>query len=394
MKKILLIITGSIAAYKAVELLRLLQKQNYDVSVILTKAAQEFITPLLVSSIAKNKIYTELFDDGQDGMAHIKLSRDNDLIVVAPASADFIAKMANGYGDDLASTVILAANKPIIVAPAMNEKMWFNAPNLRNIKNLENAGVMLIEPSADQLACGEVGVGKMREPLEIAQQIDEFFKNQNALKGKKILITAGATRENIDSVRFISNDSSGRQALLLARTLSEMGADICLIAANISADISFPENKIIRVKNADEMFLAVKNNMAQSDVFIGCAAVADYAVKNPSKTKIKKENSENLTIELIKNADILEYVGNAPNRPALVIGFAAESENLQENAIKKLHRKNCDFILANDVENGEIFGANESRAMLISREKTQDLGKIKKAQIAKIIAQKIVEFFA
>lgn len=388
-KKILLIITGSVAAYKAVELLRLLQKRHYDVSVILTKAAQEFVTPLLVATIAKNKIYTELFDDGQHGMAHINLSRDNDLIVVAPASADFIAKMANGYADDLASTVILAANKKIIIAPAMNEKMWLNQATLHNIETLTKSGIMMIAPNSDELACGETGIGKMQEPAIIIEEINKFFINQNVLSGKKILITGGATRENIDTVRFISNDSSGKQALLLVKVLKEMGADIELVCANISATIPLPENKISYTKTAAEMFEAVKEKLPQSDVFIGCAAVADYKVKNPSTTKIKKEDNANLHLDLEKNIDILEYVANAPNRPTLVIGFAAESENLRENALKKLQHKNCDFILANDVEKGRIFGSDKSRAMLIGKDFEQDFGKIKKEEIAKILAQKI-----
>ncbi len=391
-KKILLIITGSVAAYKAVDLVRLLQKKSYEVSVILTKAAQEFITPLLVSSIAKNKIYTELFSsDDVDGMTHIKLSRDNDLILVAPASADFIAKMANGYADDLASTVLLAANKKIIIAPAMNEKMWENDATKKNLQNLAGSGVSTIEPLSDILACGENGVGKMQEPAQIAAFVEEFFANQNKLAGKKILLTGGGTREYIDPVRFIGNDSSGKQALELAKVLSEMGADVEFIAANIFMKIPLAENKITRIKTADEMFAVVKNKITQSDVFIGCAAVSDYKVKNVSAQKIKKNTTKNLTLELVENADILDFVGHAKNRPALVIGFAAESENLLENAQEKLQKKNCDLIIANDIENGSIFGALATKAYLVEKDSTQDLGKISKNELAKIIAKKIAE---
>ena len=403
-KKILLVITGSIAAYKAVELLRLLQKKSFEVSVILTKAAQEFVTPLLVSSIAKHKIYTELFSaDDADGMTHIKLSRDHDLIIVAPASADFIAKMANGFADDLASTVILAANKKIMVAPAMNEKMWENDATQKNLVTLAESGVSTIAPTADELACGEIGIGKMREPTEIMVAIEDFFANQNKLLGKKILITGGGTREYIDPVRFIGNDSSGKQAIELVKTFSEMGADVEFIAANIFMKIPLPANKITHVKSADEMFAAVKNKIEKNshennsaknqtpaiDIVIGCAAVSDYKVKNISAQKIKKNATKNLTLELVENIDILDFVGHAKNRPALVIGFAAESENLLQNAQEKLQKKNCDLIIANDIENGAIFGAAASKAYLIEKNSTKDLGKITKHELAKKIADKI-----
>ncbi len=388
-KKILLIITGSIAAYKSVELIRILQKKSYEVSVILTKAAQEFVTPLLVSSIAKNKIYTELFDDGDNGMTHIKLSRDHDLIVVAPASADFIAKISGGYANDLASTVVAASNKKIMVAPAMNEKMWLNQANLDNIEKLYERGVIMVEPNKDELACGEVGVGKMQEPQEIAKKIEIFFENCEKLKGKKILLTGGGTREMIDSVRFIGNSSSGKQAIHIADVLKEMGADVEFVAANINLPTHANGEKFHTVTTADEMFKVVKEKLSQSDVFIGCAAVADYKIKNPTTTKIKKENNENLTLDLIKNIDILEYVANSQDRPALVVGFAAESENLLQNARAKLKRKNCDLIVANDVENGKIFGSNKSRAMLIGHDLEEDLGEIKKVELAQILANKI-----
>lgn len=392
-KKILLIITGSVAAYKAIELARLLQKKSYDVSCILTKAAQKFITPLQVSSVMKNKVYTELFSsDDVDGMTHIKLSRDNDLIIVAPASADFIAKMANGYADDLASTVILAANKPIMLAPAMNEKMWYNQATQNNLQKLVDADVSIVSPVTDILACGEFGVGKMQEPEIIAHEIEEFFTNARKLHGKRILITGGATREPIDPVRFISNESTGVQAIALTKILSKMGAYVTLVAANISAAIPLPHENIIRVKTADEMLAIVQNHLLQSDVFIGCAAVCDYKAKNISVQKIKKSADENLQLELVKNVDILEYVGNSINRPALVIGFAAESNNLLEYATQKLHKKNCDFIIANDIEGGKIFGSAQSKSFIVSNHETIDLGTISKIDLAQIVANHIVKY--
>jgi len=391
-KKILLIITGSVAAYKAIELARILQKKSFIVTCILTKAAQEFITQLQVSSVMQNKVYTDLFLD-EDGakMTHIRLSRDNDLIIVAPTSADFIAKMANGIADDLASTVILAADKKIMIAPAMNEKMWEKTATQNNLAKLAKADVSIISPISDVLACGELGVGKMREPAEISQKIEDFFINQNKLRGKKILITGGGTREMIDPVRFIGNDSSGKQAIALAKVLQEMGASVTLIAANINENIPLKNENIIRVKTADEMFSATKNELSNHQVFIGCAAVADYKIKNPSDKKIKKENTQNITLELEKNIDILDFVGHSSNRPALVIGFAAESENLVKNAQEKMRKKNCDFIIANDIESGAIFGASESRACLITKNSTQNLEKISKEALAYIVANAIVD---
>lgn len=390
-KKILLIITGSVAAYKAVELARMLQKKDYDVSCILTKAAQEFVTPLLVSSVMKHKVYTELFSsDDVDGMTHIKLSRDNDLIVVAPASADFMAKIANGYADDLASTVILAANKPIMIAPAMNEKMWYNQATQKNLRTLVESGISMVEPITDVLACGETGIGKMQEPEIIAQEVEEFFALQNKLRDKKILLTGGGTREMIDPVRFIGNDSSGKQAIALTRILKAMGADITFVAANINLSIPLDSQKIIRVRTADEMFAVVKNELASNSVFIGCAAVSDYKVKNPSTQKIKKDQNDECQLYLTKTIDILDYVGHAPNRPALVIGFAAESNNLVKYAQEKLQKKNCDFIIANDVNDGKIFGAEASKAYIIGHKGIVDLGEINKMALAKIIAREIV----
>ncbi len=390
--KILLIITGSVAAYKAMDLLRLLKKQNFDVTCILTKAAQQFITPLLASSLSGNKTYNELFDSSDElGIEHINLSRQNDLIVVAPATADFIAKIANGYADDLASNVILAANKKIIIAPAMNEKMWDNSATQNNIAKAVQSGVLMVEPESDILACGEIGVGKMAAPEKICEKVCDFFANQNRLNGQKILITGGSTIEAIDPVRFIGNHSSGKQAIAIAQTLHEMGADVTFIAGNIREKIALPQHKIISVKSAVEMFDAVQNNLAGSNVFIACAAVADFRVKNYSTQKIKKSASSSVTLELEPNPDILQFVGQNTNRPALVIGFAAESENLENYARDKLHKKNCDLIVANNIENGAIFGSKNTQALFITKDQTQDLGKISKTQLAKLLAEKIMQ---
>jgi phosphopantothenoylcysteine decarboxylase/phosphopantothenate--cysteine ligase len=390
-KKILLIITGSVAAYKSMDLIRCLKKKSYEVTCILTKAASEFITPLLVSSISGTKTYTELFShDDEIEMGHINLSRNADLIVIAPATADFIAKISNGYADDLASAVMLAANKKIIIAPAMNEKMWHNKSTIENLDKALESGITIVEPETDILACGEFGVGKMSSPEKICEKICDFFANQNLFLGKKILITGGSTIEPIDPVRFIGNHSSGIQAIEIAIALDEMGADITFIAGNIKEKIPLKSEKIITVKTAEEMFGEVKKNLDKQDVFISCAAVADYRVKNIADQKIKKSDA-NLTIELEKNPDILDFVAHSPNRPALVIGFAAESENLIANAKEKLLKKNCDLIIANDIAGGKIFGSKYTEVFFVDKNSNQDLGKISKKELAKLLSLKIIQ---
>ncbi len=393
-KKILLIITGSIAAYKAMDLVRLLKKKDFDVTCVLTKAACEFITSLLASSLSQNKSYTELFStDDELEMGHIKLARAADLIVVAPTSADLIAKMANGYADDLASSIILAADKKIMIAPAMNEKMWFNEATQKNLTKLTEIGISMVEPKTDILACGEFGIGKMSEPQEILEQIEDFFAKQNLLKGKKILLTAGATYEPIDNVRFIGNRSSGKQAIAIAKVLSEMGADVTMVAANIFKTIPLTQNQIIRVNTAQEMLDAVKNNLAEKHVFIGCAAVADFCVKNPSSKKIKKSGEQNLTLELVQTPDILGFVGNSAKniRPKMVIGFAAEDkENIASYAKTKLQKKGCNLIIANEINSGKIFGSDVSKAYFVDQNEVTDLGNITKTNLAQLLASKIV----
>jgi phosphopantothenoylcysteine decarboxylase/phosphopantothenate--cysteine ligase len=391
-KKILLIITGSVAAYKAMDLVRLLKKKSFDVTCILTKAASEFITPLLASSLSGNKTYNELFSmDDELEMGHINLSRQTDLIVVAPATADFIAKIANGFADDLASNVVLAANKKIILAPAMNEKMWENKSTQKNLSKALEAGLSFVEPETDILACGEFGVGKMASAEKICTKIINFFEQQNQLKGKKIIITGGSTFEPIDPVRFIGNHSSGKQSIEIAKVLHEMGADVTLIAGNIRETIFLPKEKIIRVKTAQEMFDAVKKNLTKTHAFIGCAAVSDFRVKKFSNEKIKKSASENLTLELEKTPDILHFVGTSKQRPKLVIGFAAESSNLKKYALEKLQKKNCDLVVANDIEEGKIFGNSQTKAIFVSKKKEQDLGRISKVELANLLAKKIIE---
>ncbi len=391
MKRILLIITGSIACYKSLDLIRQLRKNNFEVNCILTKSAREFITPLLVSSLTGNKTYEELFTlDDEIKMGHIKLARDHDLIVIAPASCDFIAKIANGLGDDLASCVILASDKKIILAPAMNEKMWNQSSNQKNLQKLLDQDVEIIDPENDILACGEYGIGKMANIEKIFYEINNFFIHQNLLAGKKIVISGGSTREMIDPVRFIGNNSTGIQAIAIAKILKQMNAKIHFVAGNISLPIPLNNQEITRVESAKEMFEAIKNNLIDADIFISCAAVADFKVKNISHQKIKKNTLKNFNLELEPNIDILESIGNSINRPKIVIGFCAQSENLIENAREKLHKKNCNLIIANDIENGKIFGSQETKAYFVYHNHQQDLGKITKNQLALLLAKEIV----
>lgn len=391
MKRILLIITGSIACYKSLDLIRQLRKNNFEVNCILTKSAREFITPLLVSSLTGNKTYEELFAlDDEIKMGHIKLARQHDLIVIAPASCDFIAKIANGLGDDLASCVILASDKKIILAPAMNEKMWNQSSNQKNLQKLLDQDVEIIDPENDILACGEYGIGKMANIEKIFYEINNFFINQNLLAGKKIVISGGSTREMIDPVRFIGNNSTGIQAIAIAKILKQMNAQIHFIAGNIALLIPLNNQEITRVESTKEMFEAIKNNLIDADIFISCAAVADFKVKNISHQKIKKNTLKNFNLELEPNIDILESIGNSINRPKIVIGFCAQSENLIENAREKLHKKNCNLIIANDIENGKIFGSQETKAYFVYHNNQQDLGKITKNQLALLLAKEIV----
>jgi phosphopantothenoylcysteine decarboxylase/phosphopantothenate--cysteine ligase len=393
MKKILFIITGSIASYKSVETIRLLKKQNYQITPILTKGGAEFITPLLLTSISGNETLSDLFCANQEAkINHIELSRSSDLIVVAPASADFIAKIANGYADDLASTAIIASNKRLVIAPAMNEKMWNSTSNLENIEKLRARGVVIIEPEIDILACGEIGVGKMANINVIIEKINNILSNQRKLQGKKIIISGGATFEAIDSVRFIGNFSSGMQAISIAEELYLSGAEVIFIASNISKPINLPSSQIIRVKNGKQMHQAILENLSQSFAFISCAAVCDFKIKNFSSSKIKKGDKQNLTLELEQNIDILQDIANNKSRPPLVIGFAAEDADIdtttRENmARQKLEKKNCDIIVANSLQNGKVFGNEFTEVIIVDKSSTNNLGIITK----KFLAKKIIE---
>ncbi len=351
-KKILLIICGGISAYKSLETIRLFKKNSAEVKTILTESAKEFVTPLSVTSLSQGKVYTDLFSvENEAEMDHISLSRWADIILIAPATANTISKLAQGTTDDLASTVVLASNKNIILAPAMNVRMWEHPTTKINLKKLKGFGYKIIGPETGDMACGEYGEGKMSEPLIIAEEINKYFLTQKNNKKFKALVTAGPTNEYIDPVRFITNKSSGKQGYELAKSLSKKGFDTTLISGPTNLEINEDIN-LIKVETADEMLVATQENLPV-DVAIFSAAVADFKINKKHIKKIKKQ--ENLNLNLEKNVDILNYVSNHNSmRPKLVIGFAAETNEINKNAEEKLNKKNCDWIISNDVSNKNI----------------------------------------
>jgi phosphopantothenoylcysteine decarboxylase/phosphopantothenate--cysteine ligase len=391
-KKILLIICGGISAYKSLELIRLLKKQGTQIKTILTKSAKEFVTPLSVASLSQEKVYDDLFNaENESEMDHISLSRWADLIVVAPATANTILKLSSGSSDDLASTVILASNKDIFLTPAMNVRMWEHPSTKENLKKLKSYGYKIIGPEIGDMACGEFGEGKMTQPQEILKEIQNYFNQLNKYKKFKALVTAGPTYEYIDPVRFITNKSSGKQGFALAKSLAKKGFETTLISGPTNLKIDKNIN-LIEVETADEMFKATQNNLP-TDVAIFSAAVADFKVKKQKNEKIKKQEYINLNLE--KNVDILNYISNHNSlRPKLVIGFAAETNNIQENAKRKLTEKNCDWVIANDVSNKSIgFNSDFNEVSIFYKNKNIDDEKLfmkKKTEIADEIISKVI----
>ena len=391
-KKILLIICGGISAYKSLEIIRLLKKKGAKVKTILTKSAKEFVTSLSVASLSQEKVYDDLFNaENEAEMDHISLSRWSDLILVAPATANTISKLSAGSSDDLASTIILASDKDIFLTPAMNVRMWEHPSTKENLNKLKNYGYKLIGPEIGDMACGEFGEGKMTEPNEIVKQIENYFFNFNKNKKFKALVTAGPTYEYIDPIRFITNKSSGKQGFELAKSLSRKGFETTLISGptnlKVNKDINF-----IKVETANEMFRATQSNLP-TDVAIFSAAVADFKIKEQKKEKIKKEDYINLNLE--KNIDILNYVSNHNSlRPKLVIGFAAETNNIKENSKKKLIEKNCDWIVANDVSNKSIgFNSDFNEVTIFYKNKKINDEKLymkKKSEISDEIIDRVI----
>ncbi len=391
-KKILLVICGGISAYKSLEVIRFLKKKGARVKTILTKSAKEFVTPLSVASLSQEKVYDKLFSfEDEAEMDHISLSRWSDVILVAPATANTISKLSNGSSDDLASTVILASDKDIFLAPAMNVRMWEHPSTKQNLNKLKNFGYKIIGPETGDMACGEFGEGKMSEPKNIVKQIENYFFNYNKNKKFKALITAGPTREYIDPVRFITNKSSGKQGFELAKSLSKKGFETTLISGPTNLKINKDIN-LIKVETAEQMFKETQNNLP-ADVAIFSAAVSDFKIKEQSKKKIKKENYLSLNLEM--NVDIVNYVANHNSlRPKLVIGFAAETNDLKNNAKKKLAEKNCDWIIANDVSNKSIgFDSDFNEVTIFYKDKKISDEKIfikKKSEISDEIVDRII----
>ena len=395
-KKILFVICGGISAYKSLELIRLFKKNNAEIKTILTKSAKEFVTPLSITSLSQGKVYDDLFSvQNETEMDHISLSRWADVIVVAPATANTIAKLSQGLTDDLASTVILASNKQVFLVPAMNVRMWEHQSTYENVQKLKTYGYKLIGPIIGDMACGEYGEGKMEDPNKIFNEIFKFLNDQK--KKLKALVTAGPTIEYIDPVRFISNKSSGKQGYELAKSLSKRGFETTLISGPTKLDDRIINNNInlIMVETAEEMFKATQRNLP-TDVAIFSAAVADFKVVDKKSSKIKKKS--NLTINLEKNIDILNFVSNHNSmRPKLVIGFAAETENLDQNANSKLSEKKCDWIIANDISKKNIgFESDFNEVTIYYKDpvnKKEILSIKKKSEISEEIVDKIVDQF-
>ena len=389
-KNILLGVTGGIAAYKSAEIVRHLKKSGASVRVVMTRSAEEFITPLTLQALSGNRVSTELLDaEAEAAMGHIELAKWADGILIAPATANTIARLSSGRGDDLLSTVTLAFDGPISIAPAMNQAMWRDERTQENLNKLINNNFGICGPGSGEQACGDIGLGRMLEPLEILEMFSSSF-DKGIMSGKRILITAGPTQEPIDPVRFITNRSSGKMGYALAEAAIESGAQVTLISGPVN--IEPPSNcNLVAIKTAKEMYESVMHHIKGADVYIGTAAVSDYSPAHINESKIKKDGSNAaMVLELKENQDILKSVSELEERP-YVVGFAAETDNLIENAEKKLNNKNLDLIVANDVSDKEIgFDSDENEVTLITHEEKQLIQKQNKRKISK----NIIEFIS
>ena len=363
-KRVLIGITGGIAAYKSAELVRRLREHGADVRVVMTQSACEFITPLTMQALSGKPVHTQLLDhNAEAGMGHIELARWSDVVLVAPGSANFIAKLAHGVADDLLSTLCLASEAPMLVAPAMNQQMWKNRATQDNIALLQQRDVTIVGPAAGEQACGEVGPGRMLEPAELVDIVVKQFST-NILSGTNVLITAGPTREAIDPVRYITNRSSGKMGYAVAQAAQEAGAEVTLVSGPVALDI--PDRiHHIRVDTAEQMLTMVMDGTAETDIFIAAAAVADYRCKQIAEQKIKKDETV-MSLKLEKNPDILAQVSSLP-APPFTVGFAAETEKLEQHAREKLQRKRLDMIAANQVGNGKGFESDENALEIFGR---------------------------
>lgn len=390
-KRIVVGITGGIAAYKTIELIRLLRKAQAEVRVVLTSAAAEFVTPLTLQAISGNAVSQSLLDPQAElAMGHIELAKWADLIVIAPASADFIARITVGMANDLLSTICLATNAPIFLAPAMNQQMYAQEITQQNLTALMARGIQFIGPNSGEQACGDVGAGRMSEPSEIFTALCQHVASSQDLLDLSVVITAGPTREAIDPVRYISNHSSGKMGFAIADAFAQRGAKVTLISGPVN--LATPKNvQRIDVVSAQEMYEQAMQSAVQNQIFIGCAAVADYRVEQIAEQKIKKTtDKDEMTLKLIKNPDIIASVANLTENRPFVVGFAAETQNLAQYAQDKLQRKNLDMICANDVSGGQVFNAEQNALQLFWRDGQDSLALSQKHDLAKQLVDKII----
>lgn len=393
-KRILLIIAGGIAAYRSLDLIRRLRERGVDVRCVLTKGGAEFVTPLSVAALSENKVYQDLFNLTDEAeMGHIRLSREADLVVVCPASADLLAKMANGHADDLASTALLATDKPVMVCPTMNVMMWQHPATLANMRTLEGRGVLRVGPGAGNLACGEIGTGRLAEVMDIVAAIENFFTEQAApkpLAGRHAIVTSGPTWEPIDPVRYIANRSSGKQGHAIASALARLGARTTLV----SGPTGLPDPagvEVVRIESARQMYDACHAALP-ADVAVCAAAVADWRADLDVQKKIKKDGKGPPSLSLVENPDILASLGllAANARPRLIVGFAAETGDVVAYARAKLQRKGCDWLIANDVSPGTgTFGGDDNTVHLVSADTVEDWPRMTKAEVASRLADRI-----
>jgi phosphopantothenoylcysteine decarboxylase/phosphopantothenate--cysteine ligase len=391
-KRILLGVTGGIAAYKSADLVRRLLERGAEVQVVMTAGAREFVTPLTFQALSGRPVRSDLWDPAAEAaMGHIELARWADLVLVAPATADFLARLAHGQADDLLTTLCLATDRPIAVAPSMNRLMWSNVATQANVATLKQRGVTLLGPTEGDQACGETGLGRMLEPLQIASHVDVLLPPEGPLKGQRVLLTAGPTRERIDPVRFVSNRSSGKMGFAVAQAAREAGADVVLVSGPVSLPTP-PGVRRIDVESAADMLNAVLREVEAAHIFISTAAVADYRPENPPAQKIKK-TADKMHIEMEKTIDIIGTVAARPERP-FVVGFAAETETVEHYARAKLLKKNLDAIAANEVGEDKAFDCADNELVVLWRNGRRQLARAPKEQLARELIALIIELRA
>lgn len=391
-RNVLLIVSGGIAAYRALEVARTLRRDGVSVTPVMTPAAQAFITPLSLEVLCGQPVHQELFSPNQESqIGHIALARAADLVLVCPATANLLARMANGFADDLATTLLLATTAPILVAPAMNVRMWDHPATQKNLETLRLRGVNFIGPEAGAMACGEEGVGRLAEPSDIAAEVRRLLNARRELQGRRVLVTAGPTVEPLDPVRFISNRSSGRQGYAIAEALARHGAEVTLVSGPVSLPAPFGVERI-NVRTAREMHEACLR-VLPVDAAICVAAVSDWRAKAASSEKIKK-NGQPPVLELEENPDILASLCHVPQRPSLVIGFAAETERPLEHGRAKRLRKGCEWLLVNDVSEGRIFDATHNQVWFLAEETEENWPEMSKAALAEELTQRVISFFS